>query len=236
MDDLRLALDPEVWGIVGLSFKLAFLAVAAASALAVPLGLLIAGREFRGKERLNTLINTLLSLPTVAIGLFVYLLLSRSGPLGGLGLLYTPTAIVIGQTILALPIITALTSGNLLEGSQRPDLIGDPSMPGSVRQRLDNYFNVAAFSRPAADIYGTAPRTLGYRTPGFSNADLTLGKRFYIRERDAIEFRLEAFNALNGVSFAGPNSSFGGNTFGQINDYASGFSARQLQLALRYDF
>lgn len=109
MDDLRLAFDPEVWGIVGLSFRLAFIAVAAAAALAVPLGLLIAGREFRGKERLITVINTLLSLPTVAIGLFVYLLLSRSGPMGALGLLYTPAAIVIGQTILALPIITALT-------------------------------------------------------------------------------------------------------------------------------
>jgi hypothetical protein len=134
------------------------------------------------------------------------------------------------------PIVTALTSGNLLEGSQRPNLIGDPSMPGTVRQRLDRYFNVAAFSRPPVDTYGTAPRTLGYRTPGFSNADLTLGKRFYIRERDAIEFRLEAFNALNGVSFAAPNSSFESNVFGQINDYASGFSARQIQLALRYDF
>ena len=109
MRELGLIFEPEVWGIVGLSFRLAVYAVAAASALAVPLGLLIAGREFRGKERLITVINTLLSLPTVAIGLFVYLALSRSGPLGGLGLLYSPAAVVIGQTILALPIITALT-------------------------------------------------------------------------------------------------------------------------------
>lgn len=134
------------------------------------------------------------------------------------------------------PIVTALTSGNLLEGSQRPDLIGDPSMPGSVRDRLDRYFNVAAFSRPATDVYGSAARTLNYRAPGFSNADLTLGKKFRIREKDAVEFRLEAFNALNGVSFAAPNASFGGTAFGQINNYASGFDARQLQLALRYDF
>lgn len=134
------------------------------------------------------------------------------------------------------PQAIGLTSGNLLEGSQRPNLIGDPSMPGSVRDRLDNYFNPAAFSRPAVDTYGSAPRTISYRTPGFSNADLTLGKRFYIREKDAVEFRLEAFNAFNGVAFAAPNASFGATTFGQINNYASGFSARQLQLALRYDF
>ena len=129
-----------------------------------------------------------------------------------------------------------LTSGNLFEGSQRPNLIGDPSMPGSVRDRLDNYFNLAAFSRPAADTYGSAPRTISYRTPGFSNADLTLGKRFTVREKSAIEFRLEAFNAFNGVSFGPPNASFGGTTFGQINNYASGFDARQIQLALRFDF
>lgn len=134
------------------------------------------------------------------------------------------------------PQTIGLTSGNLLEGTQRPNLIGDPSMPGSVRDRLDNYFNPNAFSRPAADTYGSAPRTIAYRTPGFSNIDLTLGKRFRIRESDAIEFRLEAFNALNGVAFGVPNASFGGTAFGQINSYAGGFSARQLQIALRYDF
>jgi hypothetical protein len=134
------------------------------------------------------------------------------------------------------PTIITMTSPNLLEGSQRPNLIGDPSMPGSVRDRLDNYFNVAAFSRPAADTYGSAPRTLSYRQPGFSNADLTLGKRFPIREKDAVEIRLEAFNAMNGVAFGPANTSFGGTTFGQINNYASGFNARQLQIAVRYDF
>ncbi|MBI3280883.1 MAG: carboxypeptidase regulatory-like domain-containing protein [Acidobacteria bacterium] len=134
------------------------------------------------------------------------------------------------------PTVIGMTSGNLLEGSQRPNVIGDPAMPGSVRQRLDNYFNLAAFSRPAADTYGSAPRTLSYRTPGFSNADLTLGKRFFIREEDAIEVRLEAFNAFNGVAFGPPNASFGATTFGQINNYASGFSARQVQIAIRYDF
>jgi hypothetical protein len=122
------------------------------------------------------------------------------------------------------------------EGIQRPNLIGDPSRPGPVRGKLDNYYNAAAFSRPAADTYGSAPRTLGYRVPGMKNADLTLGKRFPVRDRGAFEFRLEAFNALNGVVFGTPNGSYGGTTFGQITGYASGYGARQLQFAIRYDF
>lgn len=95
--------------IIGLSFRVSLIATALAALLAVPVGLLVSSREFRGKRQTITLMNTLLSLPTVAVGLFVYILLSRSGPLGGLGLLFTPTAIVIGQVVLALPVITALT-------------------------------------------------------------------------------------------------------------------------------
>lgn len=134
------------------------------------------------------------------------------------------------------PIVIGMASGNLLEGVQRPNLIGDPSLPGPVRSRLDNYFNVAAFSRPAADTYGSAPRTLNYRSPSLSNSDLTLAKRFRVREGHSIEFRLEVFNALNGVNFGGPNASYGSTTFGQINGYAGGFGPRQMQFAIRYDF
>jgi len=101
--------DPAVWQTVWLSFRLSLLATAIASGLAVPAGLFIAIRSFPGKRQLVTLINTLLSLPTVVIGLLVYSVIGRSGPLGELRLLFTPTAIVIGQVILALPIITALT-------------------------------------------------------------------------------------------------------------------------------
>jgi len=135
------------------------------------------------------------------------------------------------------PVVIGLASSNLLAGTQRPNLIGDPSMPGSVRDRLNGYFNLNAFSRPVADTYGSAPRTLNYRTPGIANADLTLGKKFPLRERRGVfEFRMEAFNALNGVTFAAPNASFGGTTFGQITDYLSGFSPRVVQFAVRYDF
>jgi tungstate transport system permease protein len=80
-----------------------------ATAVCVPLGALISFRNFRGKGFLVNLIQTLYSLPTVCVGLFVYAFLSRSGPLGSMGLLYTPTAMVIAQAILISPIMTGLT-------------------------------------------------------------------------------------------------------------------------------
>ncbi|MFO8057023.1 MAG: ABC transporter permease [bacterium] len=111
MQELELIFDPETWEIVGLSFRVSLIATAIAAVLSIPLGLSIAAREFRGKRQLVTLMNTLLSLPTVAVGLLVYYLLSRSGPLGELELLFSPVAIIIGQVILSLPVITALTHG-----------------------------------------------------------------------------------------------------------------------------
>ena len=104
-----MVLDPEVWGIAGFSFRVSLSAAAIAALLAIPAGLLLAGREFSGKAQVVTALNTLLSVPTVVIGLFVYLLIRGNGVLGPLHLLFTPPAIVIGQVILALPIITALT-------------------------------------------------------------------------------------------------------------------------------
>lgn len=134
------------------------------------------------------------------------------------------------------PIVIGMTGGNLLEGVQRPNLTGDPSVPGSVRDRLNRYINPAAFSRPPADTFGNAPRTLSYRHPGIRNSDLTLGKNFYLWEGHRVELRLEAFNALNGVVFGKANTSFGGNAFGLISGYAGGFGPRQLQVAVRYEF
>lgn len=111
MQELEIIFDPATWEIVGLSFRVSLIATAIAAALSIPLGLSVAAREFRGKRQLVTIMNTLLSLPTVAVGLLVYFLLSRTGPLGELELLFSPAAIVIGQVILALPVITALTHG-----------------------------------------------------------------------------------------------------------------------------
>lgn len=102
-------LDAEVFGIVGLSLRVSIFATIIAALIGVPLGLTIAAKDFSGKRTLVTVINTLFSLPTVVVGLMVYLLISRMGPLGPLQLLFTPYAIIMGQVILALPIITGLT-------------------------------------------------------------------------------------------------------------------------------
>ncbi|BEQ14561.1 ABC transporter permease [Desulfoferula mesophila] len=105
---LLVNLDPEVYGIAWLSLRVSFSAVILAALAAVPLGLLIGQKEFLGKRLLVVVFNTLLALPTVVVGLVVYGLLSYHGPLGGLGMLYTPAAMVAAQAVLAFPLITAL--------------------------------------------------------------------------------------------------------------------------------
>jgi tungstate transport system permease protein len=100
--------DPTLAGIVLLSLKVSLSAVFFATVLALPLGAAIAVNQFPGRKALVILLNALMGLPPVVVGLVVYLLLSRAGPLGPLGLLFTPKAMVIAQTILILPIIAAL--------------------------------------------------------------------------------------------------------------------------------
>jgi len=107
--ELISSLDPEVMGITARSLIISFAAVFLAAAIDIPLGGLIEFRDFFGKNALVNLIQTLYSLPTVTVGLFIFLLLSRSGPLGGLELLYTPTGMVIGQMVLISPIMIGLT-------------------------------------------------------------------------------------------------------------------------------
>jgi tungstate transport system permease protein len=100
--------DPRLWQIVGLSLAVSLSAVALATLLGLPLGAALAVGRFRGRQAVIVVLNALMGLPPVVVGLFVYLLLSRAGPLGELGLLFTPSAMVIAQTILVLPIIAAL--------------------------------------------------------------------------------------------------------------------------------
>lgn len=102
-------MDPELLTIVRVSLKVSLSATAFAALLGVPLGFAVAMGSFPGRRAIVTLLNTLLSVPTVVIGLFVYAFISRQGVLGGLDLLYTQTAIVIGQTLLILPIVAAFT-------------------------------------------------------------------------------------------------------------------------------
>jgi tungstate transport system permease protein len=107
--DLVLSADPTLVEIVRLSLIVSLSAVAIAALIGIPLGGVLALTRFRGREAIIVLLNALMGLPPVVVGLVVYLLLSRAGPLGELGLLFTPTAMVIAQAILVTPIIAALT-------------------------------------------------------------------------------------------------------------------------------
>jgi tungstate transport system permease protein len=105
---LLASLDPDLLEIVGLSLWVSGLAVLIAAAVGIPLGALVAISRFRGRWVVVVLLNAMMGLPPVVVGLAVYLLLSRVGPLGSLGILYTPTAMIIAQAILVMPIIAAL--------------------------------------------------------------------------------------------------------------------------------
>ncbi len=101
--------DPELAGIVLLSLRVSLSAVALATLIGAPIGAALAIWPFPGRGALVVVATSLMALPPVVVGLFVYLMLSRSGPLGELGLLFTPTAMIVAQTILILPIVAALT-------------------------------------------------------------------------------------------------------------------------------
>jgi tungstate transport system permease protein len=101
--------DPAFYAIVSLSLIVSLVATAIAAALGLPLGALLALAQFRGRTALIVAMNAFMGLPPVVVGLAVFLLLSRSGPLGAWGLLFTPKAMIIAQTLLVLPIMAALT-------------------------------------------------------------------------------------------------------------------------------
>jgi tungstate transport system permease protein len=111
---LVLSGDPDLMEIVRLSLYVSLTATTLACLIGLPLGALVAVGRFRGKQLVLIVMNALMGLPPVVVGLLVYLHLSRSGPLGFLGLLYTPTAMIIAQVILIAPIVAAL-SRQLLE-------------------------------------------------------------------------------------------------------------------------
>ncbi len=101
--------NAELWAIVLLSLRVSVMAVLISALIAMPIGAALAVTRFPGRRMLIILINALMGLPPVVVGLLVYLMLSRSGPLGVLELLYTPTAMIIAQVVLVTPIIAALT-------------------------------------------------------------------------------------------------------------------------------
>ena len=106
---LVLTADPALMAIVRLSLLVSLLAVFFGALIGVPLGAGVALTQFRGREAVIVILNALMGLPPVVVGLLVFLLLSRAGPLGSLGLLFTPQAMIVAQTVLIAPIVAALT-------------------------------------------------------------------------------------------------------------------------------
>jgi len=105
---LIFTLDSELIQVVTTSLKISISSTFIASIISIPLAILIARNKFKTKKFINIILNTMLSLPTVVIGIFVYSIISRRGVLGELDLLFTPIGIIIGQVILIIPLITAL--------------------------------------------------------------------------------------------------------------------------------
>ncbi len=101
-------LDKELLGIIFLSLKVSGLALIIAAAIGLPFGAIIGLRRFYGRDLIISVLNTFMGLPPVVVGLSLYLILSRSGPLGFMGLLYTPSAMATAQSILAFPIVASL--------------------------------------------------------------------------------------------------------------------------------
>jgi len=154
-------LDPSLLEVVGLSLGVSLAAVAIATIVGLPLGAAIALFRFPGRTGLVVLINALMGLPPVVVGLAVYLLLSRSGPLGVFGLLYTPAAMIIAQTVLVTPIIAALSRQTIEElwaeyadqlrsfGADRRSAI--PTLLWDARSQLGTSV-LAGFGRASAEV------------------------------------------------------------------------------------
>jgi tungstate transport system permease protein len=153
--------DSELAAIVGLSLSVSLSAVILAALIGLPLGAFIAIVRFPGRHAAIVALNAFMGLPPVVVGLFVYLLLSRSGPLGPLGLLFTPAAMVIAQTILIVPIIAGL-SRQILEDawgeySEQLRSLGVTPMRAGLTMVWDTRFSLitvvlAGFGRAAAEV------------------------------------------------------------------------------------
>jgi tungstate transport system permease protein len=153
--------DPTLIAIVRLSLIVSLSAVAAAAIVGVPLGAFVALVRFPGREAAIVALNALMGLPPVVVGLAVYLLLSRSGPLGSWGLLFTPQAMIIAQTLLVTPIIAALARQTVedLAGEYQDELAAMNVGPGGRITTLvwDARFSLvtallAGFGRAAAEV------------------------------------------------------------------------------------
>ncbi len=111
---LILSFDRELYNIIFLSLKVSGSALLLATLIGLPIGSVMGLRKFHGRDFVISLLNTFMGLPPVVVGLVLYLILSRSGPLGFMGILYSPSAMIIAQTLLAVPIIAALSHSSII--------------------------------------------------------------------------------------------------------------------------
>src|SRR5256714_4545382 len=158
---LLIGLDSKLVEIVLLSLRVSLSAVAIAALVGLPLGAAIAVGRFPGRQTVIVLLNALMGLPPVVVGLLVYLLLSRAGPLGALGILFTPSAMVVAQAILILPIIAALSRQAIedawREYEEQLRSIGAGRMDAAMTLLWDTRFSLlttllAGFGRAAAEV------------------------------------------------------------------------------------
>jgi tungstate transport system permease protein len=158
---MLLTLDADLVEIVLLSLQVSLSAVVIASLVALPLGALIALQRFPGRRAVVVLLNALMGLPPVVVGLMVYLLLSRAGPLGPMGLLFTPTAMIIAQSIIVLPIIAALARQTIADLHEEYDeylrSLGCTRMQSVATLLWDGRFRLltavmAGFGRAIAEV------------------------------------------------------------------------------------
>ena len=140
---LRLfALDAELWTIVGISLKVSITALLVATPFAVALGFWVASNRFPGRRAVILLLQGLLSFPTVVVGLILYLLLSRSGPLGAWHLLFTQDAMIAGQAIIAFPVLAAFTLAAVHGADPRLRETATSLGAGSLRSALTTLHEV----------------------------------------------------------------------------------------------
>ncbi len=173
-------LDPLLWSIVGRSLWVSVLATGVACSIGLVLGAWLGVARFAGRDVLLTVLNTLLALPSVVVGLLVYLLLSRTGPLGALGWLFSLKAMVLAQTVLVLPVVTALTRQSVEDaernhGEQLQSLGAKPWLRSMLLAWDERYalltVLIAAFGRAISEV--GAVMVVGGNIEGFTRVMTT---------------------------------------------------------------
>jgi tungstate transport system permease protein len=158
---LVMAADGTLYGIVLLSLQVSLTAVAVATVVGLPLGAALAISRFPGRQVLLVIVNALMGFPPVVVGLLVYLLLSRAGPLGDLGLLFTPTAMIVAQAILVTPIVAGLSRQVLedawIEYAEQLRSLGATTAAAAMTLLWDTRYSLvtvvlAGFGRAAAEV------------------------------------------------------------------------------------